>query len=258
VSALCLGLAAAGPAGRAVAGDDGSKPGAPAPPPAPDGPGKDKDPKDAAPADAAAVAKLTPEERARRLAAAMKRVSAALSKVKSVRAGFVQTKRLEVFGRDVVSRGTLALQVPDLFRWETTEPLRTELVIAGESGVRRRVSRKGETTETPFELAKDPVAAATVQQIFLWTTGDFAKASRSYAIELVSEAPLVVLAKPSDERIGKVVRSVEVEFSPEPVRLKRVTLTEQSGAASVIAFHDVAHDPALPRELFALTRPDGK
>ena len=205
-----------------------------------------------APADAAAVAKMTAPERARRLDASMKALSHALAGVRAVRAAFVQTKRLEVFGRDVESRGSIVLKKPDLFRWETTEPLRSELVVNGSKGVRRRTSRKGEVTETPFELAKDPVTAATIEQVLLWTTGDFAKASASYALDLVSEGPLVVSARPSDERIAKVIASVEVEFSAAPIHLVRVTLTEQTGSRSTIAFKDVEHDPELPADLFSV------
>jgi outer membrane lipoprotein-sorting protein len=250
VAGLCLCAAAYGGDG------DGAKPVAPAADektPAADGKAPAAEQKTPA-ADAAAVAKMPPEERSRRLGVAMKGLADALAAVKTVRAKFVQTKRLEVFGRDVESKGTLALRVPDMFRWETTEPVRSELVVHGAAGVRRRTSRKGETTETAFELAKDPVTAATVQQVFLWTTGNFAKASASYALDLVSEAPLVVRARPSDERMAKVVASIEVEFGGSPVHLARVTLTEQTGSRSVIAFSDVEHDPDLPADLFSLER----
>lgn len=203
-------------------------------------------------ADAAAVAKLAPEERVRRLRSALKRIEPVLSALKSVRGRFVQTKRLEVFGRDVETRGTFALRMPDMFRWETTEPVRSELVVRGASGVRRRTSRKGDLTEAPFELSKDPVTSATVQQVFLWTTGRFAKASETYSLELLSEAPLSIRAVPTDEGVAKVIRSVEVEFSGEPVHLSRVALAEQAGTSSVLRFVDVEHDPDLPDSLFAL------
>ncbi len=204
------------------------------------------------PADAAAVALLAPAEKARRLEAAQARLSKSLASVTSVRACFVQTKRLEVFGRDVVSRGTLALKVPGAFRWDVASPVRAELVVSGSTGVRRRWTRKGDVTETAFELAKDPVTAATIQQVFLWTTGDFAKAAASYRISLLSEAPLVFRAAPTDERLLKVIASVDAEFTEVPARLVKITLTEQTGSHSTLAFHSVEHNPDLPAALFSV------
>ncbi|MCE9634219.1 MAG: outer membrane lipoprotein carrier protein LolA [Planctomycetes bacterium] len=205
-------------------------------------------------ADAKAVEAMTPADRTKHLDALLAKLSEALSKVKSVRAAFTQTKRLEVFGGDVVTRGTLAFRVPDRFRWETTEPIRTALVVNGAKCLRTRTSRKGDVVETAFDLATDPVAAATVQQVFLWTTGDFAKAATSYEIALVSEAPMAIRATPTDERIRKVISAVDVEFAADPIRLVRVALAERAGTRTEIAFSTVEHNPELADELFAVER----
>ena len=165
----CLATAIIGLSANARGGGDegGTKPVPPVNAPARSPEDPPVKPVTQAPADAAAVAKMTAPERARRLDMSMKALSHALSGVRAVRAAFVQTKRLEVFGRDVETRGSIVLKKPDLFRWETTEPLRSELVVNGSKGVRRRTSRKGEVTETAFELAKDPVTAATIEQVLL-------------------------------------------------------------------------------------------
>lgn len=209
-------------------------------------------------ADAAAVAKLTPEARAKRLAAALAALAKDLAEIKTLRASFVQTKRLEVFDGDVETKGTLSLALPDRFVWETTHPFRTTLVVNGDRALRRRTSRKGDVTETPFELKDDPVTAATVQQIFLWTRGDLTKASEAYTVELVSEAPLIVRAVPKDDRMRKVVVSIELAFAPAPSHLERVTLAEAAGTTTRIDFRDVERNPELADAIFAVETKKGR
>jgi outer membrane lipoprotein-sorting protein len=227
----------------ALADDDAKKP---APAPAADS----KD----APADAAAVAKMTPEERAKHLTAALEGLTKDVAEIRTLKASFVQTKRLEVFGGDVETKGTLKLRLPDRFAWETTEPLKSVLVVNGDKAVRRRTSRKGVVTETKFDLKEDPVTAATVQQVFLWTSGDLAKASGGYALDLVSEAPMTVKAVPTDERMKKVIASVTLEFSERPSHLAKVVLAEQTGDTTEIAFSGVERNPDLADDVFAIER----
>ncbi len=244
--------------GSLVAVSRGDDDPAPAPPAAKDPPAA---PAAAAPAgeaaalpapedDAAAVAALSKEERARRLDGALAEISKALADLRSLRAQFEQRKHLEVFGEEVVSRGSLALRFPGRLRWEYREPLRTVLVVSGDRVRRERTSRRGETTSETARLVDDPVTSATAEQVFLWTRGDFAKARERYDLELVSTTPLVVRAAPRDATMAKVIEAVDLTFDSTSRALTAIVLREKTRSRTEIRFLDVERNPELGDGLF--------
>jgi len=194
----------------------------------------------------------SPDEAAKALSLVLADLSKRLGAFKTMRCRFEQRRYLAVFEEVVTSEGTLALAVPDRLRWETTRPIRSVLTVDGREAMRERTSRKGRTTRRTFSLDDDPVAAITVQQVFLWLRGDFAKAAESYDLALVTEKPLVLRATPKDGRVKDVLTSIELTFSAARDRLTGVTLAEKHDARTAIAYLDVEIDPELPASLFAI------
>jgi hypothetical protein len=197
-------------------------------------------------------------EKARRLRLALDRVSKDFSEVRTLAARFEQRKRLEVLEEEAVSRGTLAIGMPSRLRWEYVEPVKTLLVVNGARARRERTSRKGVVTKTTFDLKEDPVASATTEQVFLWVGGRTAEASKSHSLEIVSEKPLRIRAVPKDERVAKVIVSVELEFAGDPVVLSRIVLSETSKTRTEIGFRSVERNPELPADLFDVGEERGR
>ncbi len=202
----------------------------------------------------AAAAESSPEEVAKRLDAVLAGISKRLGAFKTLRCRFEQRKYLEVFEDVVTSEGTLALAVPDKLRWEYAKPLKSVLTVNARRALRERTSRKGETTRKEISLDDDPVTSITVEQVFLWTRGDFAKARKGYDLAFVTEKPLCVRAKPKDERVRKVVTSIDLSFCDDRRALTGLTLTEAGASRTVVTFLDVEIDPPLPESLFRLEK----
>lgn len=210
---------------------------------------QDAPPVAAKPADATVAAA---EAAAKRLDAVLADLAKGLGALKTLRCRFEQKKYLAVFEDVVTSEGTLALAVPDKLRWEYVKPLRSVLTVNGRQSMRERTSRKGVTTRTIASLDDDPVTQITVQQVFLWVRGDFAKARESYELSLVSEKPLVVRATPKAARMKEVIASVGLTFSDDRRRLTGVTLTEKGTARTEISYLDAEIDKELPASLFEI------
>jgi outer membrane lipoprotein-sorting protein len=172
--------------------------------------------------------------------------------MKTLRAAFVQRKRLEVFEEEVESRGTLALAVPGRLRWEVSSPVRTILVVDGDRALRARISRKGVRTASRFRLEDDPVAAGTVRQILLWMRGDLEAARREYDLELLEEAPPRIRAVPRSPELAKAVSAVEILFAEDRRSVREVALEEAAKSRTVIVFSDVERDPDLAADLFEI------
>ena len=203
-------------------------------------------------ADAVAAAAAAAEDASKRLDAVLADLAKSLGAVKTLRCRFEQRKYLPVFEEVVVSEGTLALAVPDKLRWEYVKPLRSVLTVNGRQTMRERTSRRGVTTRTTASLDDDPVTQVTVQQVFLWVRGDFAKARESHELALVSEKPLVVRATPKEARLKQVIASVELTFSDDRKRLSGVTLAEKGAARTEIRYLDAEIDRDLPASLFEI------
>lgn len=200
----------------------------------------------------AAAAGPTAAELAAKLEGVLADLSKRLGAFKTLRSRFEQKKYLEVFEDVVTSEGTLALAVPDKLRFEYVKPVKSVLTVNGRRAQRARTSRKGETTRKVYSLADEPITSITVQQVFLWTRGDFAKARAGYDLVLVSEKPLVVRATPKDERMKNVVTSIDLSFSDDRTKLTGLTLTERQMSRTVISFVGVEIDPVLPEDLFKI------
>jgi|SRR5688572_14941654 outer membrane lipoprotein-sorting protein len=192
------------------------------------------------------------EEKAARLAAVEAELARNLGGLKTLRATFVQRKRLEVFEEEVKSSGSLALAVPGRLRWEVASPVKTVLVVNGDRGLRVRTSRKGAKTETRFLLEDDPVAAGTAQQIFLWLRGDLEAARKGYDLEILAETPLRIRAVPRAAETRKVLAAVEIRFAEDRKSVLEVTLEEAPDTRAVITFSDVERDPDLAKDLFEI------
>jgi outer membrane lipoprotein-sorting protein len=197
-------------------------------------------------------AELTAAEREKRLRAAEAELSRNMGSLKTLRASFVQRKHLEVFGKEVESRGVLSLAVPGKLRWEFATPVKSALVVNGDRGLRERTSRRGTKTIARFALADDPVVAGTAGQVFLWTRGDFAGARKDFALELVGEAPLRIRATPKGDAMARVVASVELAFSEDRKSLVEVVLVEANKARTVISFTGIERDVELAKESFEI------
>jgi outer membrane lipoprotein carrier protein len=201
---------------------------------------------------------MSGEERARRLDRARERLAASLADVRSLTADFTQRKHLQVFGGTVESRGSVALAPPDRFAWCTTSPLAAELIVNGDKALRRRTSRDGKVTEVPVDLERDPVTAATVRQVTMWTCGDLDSAAKSFDLALVSEQPLVVTAVPRDEMMRAVIASVRVTFATDPLALSEVVLHEKAGDETKITFSAVRRNEDIPDERFSVQPRTGR
>ncbi len=201
-------------------------------------------------ADAEDVESMDAAEAKRRLRLALEGLSRDFSGLRTLRARFVQRKWLEILEEEAVSRGTLALELSSKIRWEYSEPIKTVLVVNGTRARRERTSRKGEVTSTSFDLKDEPIAAATAEQVFLWVGGKTGEAEKSHALRLVSEKPLRIAATPRDERVARVIVSVELGFSGDPAHLSRIVLNETSKTKTEIEFTDVERDLDLKADLF--------
>ena len=193
-------------------------------------------------------------------------LAAAVSLVAHVAAADTARSRMEVFSKDLksvtadfsqtvtdangekgdVSHGTLALQAPRQFRWETKQPYEQTIVADGQrvwvydpdlAQVSVR-SQSGEEAHSPLTILTDLSQLDTE-----FTASESGEREGLEWLKLVSKAP-----EPQFEY-------AELGFSEHS--LDRMQFKDQLGNTTEIRFDDWKRNPSIPASTFKFTPPKG-
>ncbi|MCC7377614.1 MAG: outer membrane lipoprotein carrier protein LolA [Verrucomicrobiales bacterium] len=180
-------------------------------------------------------------------------ISRAMSGARTVFSRFVQDRHLALFQEPLRSEGYLCFLRPGRLRWETTEPYRSILVSDG-SGVAQFewTDERWKKLDLGLSVALEQVLA----QIAGVMEGNFASDRRGYSATVSSETggPKIVLV-PMNEKIRKMMASIEVYLSADMKGTRRVILREIGGDYTEIRFEDQVVNGTFPDRTFDLRNP---
>ncbi len=183
----------------------------------------------------------------------LSKVESRMSAVRSVVARFRQEKHLSVLKKPIRTSGVILFARPNLLRWEIREPFRSILIVAGDRVAKFEVvhgSRK------KLELGKrGDVIAMVMDRIRAWFLGRFDQDSRDYDIRVQAKPVPLIVFTPKDAALGKSLRSIELQLSPELDRVASVTILEKRGDRTHMQFDLVRRDDELPANLFSTADP---
>jgi outer membrane lipoprotein-sorting protein len=166
------------------------------------------------------------------------------SNITSVQAEFVQTKRMEILSKPLVSKGRLFYQAPASLRWEYASPVWSVLLL--HDGSIRRYVRRGDA------VAEDSAARlqsmrVVVQEIALWMKGDF-DANPAFRAKL--RPGRTVILEPKEKAMADIIMKIELKLSDTPGVIRSVTIYESEKSYTVLAFSKVALNDKIPETAF--------
>jgi len=168
--------------------------------------------------------------------------------VKSIRASFVQTKKMKILARPLVSRGTFHFEAPDAVRWEYLSPVKTVSLVRG--GNVKRYSWSGDRGEFVQDSSGSVEAMRIVmEQISGWLAGRFKQDEAFSAVLEAGDTPTVILT-PREKSLARFIARVEIRFSARPGVVRSVTIVENESTSTIIEFKDVELNEDLPDTLF--------
>jgi outer membrane lipoprotein-sorting protein len=173
------------------------------------------------------------------------RIAQAGKGVRTVRARFVQEKRLAMFRNPLVSKGEFTMAKPGRLRWEVLEPVRSGFLVNGRQGKRWFE----EDPPEPFDVARDPVMGLVTGQLMAWASADTAALARDYVIEVAGEGPVTLNLRPAGGGKGPVARLV-VSFSDDLTHVALVEIHERDGDMTRITFTGATVNEDLPPDTF--------
>ena len=158
-----------------------------------------------------------------------------MAPVTGVDADFRQVKKLAIFSKELVITGKMTIRPPRLFKWEISSPLKSSVVVKGDSVI----TWDEETDEKrTISLKDNPVAGGVWAQMDAFFMGSYDFLRRLYDIELTSDSPLTLRFTPRSKPLSTVMRDVTLVFGVVDGRryLKRVTMFEKGGDYTTIDF----------------------
>lgn len=185
--------------------------------------------------------------------AALERLSARFSDVRTISCKVVQNRKTALLDKPIVSSGTMIYRRDParlVFRME--QPRRSEIHIDRTS---YQVLRPDEKRLERLEFEKDE-AAARLLMIFQPRPAEIGK---TFAIRRGESAPgeIGVTFEPSDEKVRRHMTRLSLTLSEADSALKRITYVDADGDETRFDLSDLALNPELPADAFQLKLPEG-
>jgi len=177
----------------------------------------------------------------------------AAATVKTLETSFVQTRKLKILTKPLVSRGVMAYRRPNDLRWEYQSPLATLLLVHG--GNVQRLIKHGNTW-VPDSSAKLQAMKIVLGEINLWLDGNFS-ASRTFRPELRPAGkglPAHVELLPLDPSLGKIISRIAIIFGERPGTVSAIDIFEEGEGVTHIAFEEPRFDMPIPDARFEAPR----
>ncbi|MBI5501359.1 MAG: outer membrane lipoprotein carrier protein LolA [Deltaproteobacteria bacterium] len=170
----------------------------------------------------------------------------AAASVRTVRASFVQEKRLPILTRPLRSEGTFAFRRPGSIRWEYRTPVESVLLTDG-GDVRRFTKQDGEWTAEAG--AGMEAMRVVLDEVAAWMSGRFDE-SAAFAATLTPGSPTVIELVPREEAIGRFVTRIVVTLAETAGAVASIEIFEGAEASTRIEFQGLELNADLGDAVF--------
>jgi outer membrane lipoprotein carrier protein len=173
-------------------------------------------------------------------------LESALSDVKTVRTRFVQEKKMALFKKPMITKGSILLEMPDKLMWKVESPIKYVLLIDGQQAKQW----DGETKKTVrIALADQPVFAAVTQQLRAWFAGNYRVLSKDYTIKKIEGEQLAFefIPKP-DLPQAKMLKRITVTFQKDKKYIQLFQIEETGGDLTKMVFEETSINAEIDKK----------
>jgi outer membrane lipoprotein-sorting protein len=168
--------------------------------------------------------------------AVLVRLERRMSGLETLKAGFVQEKKLAVFDVPLVLKGSIFMQKPDLFAWHVKKPLKYSMVIEGEI-LRQWDEDTGRVQQ--MSLTKNAAFKMVVRQMQDWFGGAYRSMLGEYSVRVVDVEPVSLEFTPRQGGLTQqVIESVSVVFESDERYIREIHIMEKGGDSTLLTFTD--------------------
>ncbi|MFQ5591692.1 MAG: outer membrane lipoprotein carrier protein LolA [Phycisphaerae bacterium] len=176
-------------------------------------------------------------------------ISDKLGSVTTLRADFVQERRMAAFIDPLTAKGTCFFMAPQRIRWELKEPYRSALLF-NDGKVAKVLYEDGRPRR--LEHGSREVMRQVLRIIALWMRGDFDAAKEYFDTQVLRDSVYRLRLTPRGEEMAAIIRTIELAVDPESKRIRQITIREARDDQIVITFVREEVNIALDEALFAV------
>jgi outer membrane lipoprotein carrier protein len=178
-------------------------------------------------------------------ASALEEIRRAARATQTLSGEFMQVKSLSILDEQLVSKGTFALQKPNMIRWEYVEPFHSLFVINNDdlfswNEITGKVER--------LKISGNPAMKIFSEHLLSWAKFDMEYFESHFNLLVREGENVVVVLKPLTS--NTIVDKIVVEFGREHIR--SLAIFEPGGDFTRIEFRVVRLNQELPDRLFTL------
>ncbi len=164
--------------------------------------------------------------------------------IRTVRAGFVQEKHLEILQKPLISKGVFYFRAPDDLRWEYTGPIRSILLVYD--------GKTERWIEGDDGLVKDAAAGLPAMQMMLgeisgWLQGRFEE-NPDFNASLDPGRQIVLTPKAA--AMADIIQRIVLQLSDTPGLLDSVTVHESDASYTLFRFQNAVLNTDLDDAVF--------
>jgi len=176
-----------------------------------------------------------------------------LKGVRTMRADFVQERRMSLFEDTLTITGLCCFQAPDNLRWDLSASSGTVLIHNGNrtARFRREGGHLAKLTDGSEALHRE-----VARQIVGWIQGDFAQSLEQYEVQAFKGGQYKINFLPRSKATAKAIEAIELRVNGENLRVQEVIIHESQGDSVHLTFRNIQENVALSPGLFDLERPE--
>lgn len=161
---------------------------------------------------------------------------AELGRVRTLEARFTQVQTRAILKAPLTSEGEVRFARPDTLSWTVTTPARSTFSLAG-SVAKMEYPDLG--LKETIDLAAVPDANRLATSLMVWLRADAVAVERDFS---VAYGATTATLTPRDPRLAALLARMELDFAPDPWRVRTVRLWEPDGDRVEIRFDAVKLD----------------
>ena len=180
--------------------------------------------------------------------AVLKEMAQSLLSHATLKARFLQDRRLALFDDVLKMKGYFYYQKPGRIRWEFTDPYASILLVLEDGRLERFDVAAGKAIKVPTDDRQ--ISGEVLNQISRWMSGDLDRALKDFEVKMVRGASYHLTLRPKSQALAGFLSQIEFEIDARSYLVLAITLRESGNDATVIRFLDQSVDAALPDRLF--------
>ena len=148
----------------------------------------------------------------------------------SLHCDFVQSKKMKILNKEMISKGVLYFKKPDKIRWQYTTPYDYTFIMNGD-----KVQIKSSKSTKNIDIQGNKIFRQVTSIILNTITGGGLKNSPDFDVELFKLND-VYFAKmrPKKKEVMQVYSSIEVYFNTSLTMVETIKMIEKSGEYTVV------------------------